>query len=103
MGILFYRPCGWPLSGYWETRPENVTQETLTMRTNATQRQEIADHYAGKFCTLDGRPARIIGRAQAFATVYTTDCDNDEQVVEHEWSWAAVAHIMRDNGGRFQS
>ena len=56
--------------------------------------QEIADKYAACDCTLNGRPARIVGRMLDYALVRS----------EHgqcEFSWFAVARIMQNDGGRF--
>ena len=46
-------------------------------------------------CTLDGKPARICGRLNDFATV--TDGN-----IGVDFSWHAVSRIL-DNGGSFKS
>lgn len=53
--------------------------------------------YVGAACTLDGRPATISGRRNAFATVAELDGP-----LALEWAWETVARIM-DAGGAFKS
>jgi hypothetical protein len=53
------------------------------------------DCYADKTFTLDGRPARVIGYENEFATVASSEAS-------FEWSWSAVARIV-SKGGRFTS
>lgn len=48
-------------------------------------------------CTLDGKPAKIIGAANAYAEVHQTP-----DGFGWHWSWPAVAHILA-NGGNFRS
>lgn len=55
------------------------------------------DNLIGATCTLDGKPATIIGRQNDFATVATTDGK-----MRFEWAWATVERIM-SKGGRFTS
>ena len=58
-------------------------------------KREIADAYAGKDCTLDGEPARIVGRCLPFARVRS-----DTQDVE--FAWETIRRVMEE-GGRFHS
>lgn len=58
----------------------------------------IRDKYGGEYCTLDGRPAVIIGNE--WAIVVTID---DQPTLRFEWSWEAVENIMENNGGQFKS
>ena len=53
-----------------------------------------AARWAGSACTLDGRPARVLGRLQRFATVATIPGG-----AAVEFSWAAVGRIMGKGGG----
>ena len=46
-------------------------------------------------CTLDGKPARIAGRLDRFATIWN-------EVTSVEFSWCAVGRIL-DDGGVFKS
>jgi len=48
--------------------------------------------------SLNGRPARIVGVQQPFATVATIP-----QGPAMEWSWEAADRIVREHGGSFQS
>jgi len=54
--------------------------------------------WCGENCTLDGRPARIVGKRHPFAMVSTID----PPFIDIEYSWATVARIMAD-GGKFKS
>lgn len=47
--------------------------------------------------TLNGEPARIVGRKHRFATVVATATG-----IHFEWSWDAARRIV-DNGGEFTS
>ncbi|HEX2242599.1 MAG TPA: hypothetical protein VHK27_04995 [Gammaproteobacteria bacterium] len=46
--------------------------------------------------TLDGKPARVTGYRNEFATVR-----NQQYGVE--FAWATVAHIIANRGGKFES
>jgi hypothetical protein len=48
--------------------------------------------------TLDGKPAKIIGAAEQYATVHQTP-----DGFGWHWSWTAVAHIVANRGGAFRS
>lgn len=50
-----------------------------------------------KTVTLDGKPARVIGYKNPFATVETRDGRLDG-----EWSWAGVKHVIENCGGAFK-
>lgn len=58
-----------------------------------SQRQAIANKYVGHEVTLNGKPARIIGRLQPFATVWN-------ETTEAVFSWQTVKKVC-DNGGNF--
>lgn len=58
---------------------------------------EIAERYTGKPCLLDGKPAKITGRNNQFATVATLP-DGPSYV----WAWPTVARIM-EHDRRFKS
>jgi hypothetical protein len=58
----------------------------------------IADQYSGAACYLDGVPAKIVGRANEFATVAAL---NSAAAVQY--SWHAVNRIMRDRGRFFET
>ncbi len=70
------------------------TREAEDFRRNA-----LAEMWAGEACTLDGRPAKIMGRANRFATVGTLDPTGPAV----QFSWDSVNGIMLRHGGRFQS
>ena len=57
--------------------------------------QETRDKLVGLPCTLDGQPAKIVGRNEPFPVIVS-----DTNRVE--FSWPTVAYIMQ-NGGRFKS
>lgn len=48
--------------------------------------------------TLDGKPARIVGKRDVWATV----AQIDEPWHYHQWAWPAAIRIA-DNGGDFRS
>lgn len=52
-------------------------------------KQMIADKWAGQACTLNGKPATVLGRMQPFAVVV---CYPDGE--RYEWSWETVDRIM---------
>jgi hypothetical protein len=58
--------------------------------------EKPADRWAGEECTLDGKPARIQGRKNDFATVAALDGP------AYEWAWETVDRIMR-GGKNFKS
>lgn len=77
-----------------------------------------AKSFVGQECTLDGRPARITGRKQPFATVVTTDkaqklydgygnvvSETVERAVVFSWlaGWQAVRSVMTTRNGAFSS
>ena len=49
----------------------------------------IAERYAGEPCTLDNRPAKIVGQLLRFPRVATLDC-----ACECEISWELVERVM---------
>ena len=71
--------------------------------THPTDRSRVAiglDHrreLCGALVTLDGKPARISGAREPFATV--TDLDSG---LSAQWSWASAAGIV-SRGGAFKS
>jgi hypothetical protein len=48
-------------------------------------------------CTLDGLPARVVGRLNQFAMVRQLV----EPYHEGEWSWSTVEHVL-NKGGAFK-
>jgi len=48
--------------------------------------------------TLNGRPARVVGYRNKFATVWTMDGLTPQ---EANFSWAAVKHVIETNAGGF--
>lgn len=54
--------------------------------------------FTGTPVTLDGRPARITGYRNAFATVTSVG----DPARSAEWAWPTVARIVA-RGGNFQS
>jgi len=61
----------------------------------ANKRQYL---YESESVTLDGKPAKICGWCNNFATITTLDRPH----VSFEWSWPTVARIVA-NGGHFKS
>lgn len=57
----------------------------------------IGKTYVGNDCTLDGKPAIIMGRKLDFAVVATLPHGN-----RVEYAWPIVARIM-ESGGTFKS
>ena len=86
-----------------ESKSENAqnakenTQKTREHAMNTTQKTS-AEKYAGEICTLDGEPARIVGRLLHFATVRTIRDGGPA----FEYAWETVARVM-ENGGKFHS
>jgi hypothetical protein len=60
-------------------------------------KQELADKWTGEPCTLDGKPARIQGRLNEFATVATLP-----DGPAYQWAWETVDRIMKA-AGNFKS
>lgn len=60
--------------------------------------EEIAEQYTGKECTLDGQPAKIVGRLNAYATVAPLD-DKHPAV---EFAWPTVKRVMENKEGKFK-
>lgn len=59
----------------------------------------IADRWAGEPCYLDGAPAKITGRLNAYGTVAPLDVGLGK--VEH--SWHTINRVMRERGGFFET
>ncbi len=55
------------------------------MAKTLTSKRAIADQYAGDDCTLNGEPARILGRLLPFARIRS-----DSQEVEYAWETVAL-------------
>jgi len=72
----------------------------MTMATmyRSASHAAIAAQYAGKLCTLNGAPARVVGRLLRFAHVATLDYRGPDE----EYTWEQVQRIMSQEGGRFQ-
>jgi hypothetical protein len=66
------------------------------------ERIAVRDWLMGQHVTLDGRPARIVGRLCAFATVWTHEQDHEYHWRDVDYSWDTVRHIVA-NGGEFRS
>ena len=64
-------------------------------RLTRNQRSAISEEFTGAACTLDGKPAKITGRLNEFATVGAL-----QGWMASEFSWEAVARIMA-KGGNF--
>lgn len=58
---------------------------------------KYAETWTGESCTLNGKPAVVKGRLNAYGTVAALP-DGES----YEWSWAAIDRIMRQ-GGDFRS
>lgn len=54
--------------------------------------KEIARQFAGRFCWLDGKEAKITGKKNRFATVSTMDGK-----MSFEYSWHTVNRVMRSH------
>ena len=52
--------------------------------------------------TLDGHPARIVGRLRDCATVMRTDTTDTFGWFDTEFAWATAQHVIA-NGGNFKS
>ncbi len=61
-------------------------------------RRDVADKWAGELCTLQGEPARVVGRLDRFATVRTIR-DSGPRA---EYAWEIVDIIMSRRNGRFE-
>jgi hypothetical protein len=61
-----------------------------------TLRSKIAERHRDVPCTLNGKPAKIMGWKLDFATVGTLD-----GTLAYEWAWETVDRIM-SNGGNFK-
>lgn len=76
------------------------------MDENVEMRREedipAAEKWAGESCTLDGKPARIIGRRLRFGQVALTDPMTVGRYVVAEYSWTAIDRVMQ-SGGVFKS
>lgn len=68
------------------------------VREGEKTRRQIAERWGGKDCTLDGRPARIVGRFADFPQVRP----DDPQFASVEFSWEAVELVM-SAGGKFKA
>jgi|TARA_Y100000310_G_scaffold197133_1_gene197209 hypothetical protein len=61
--------------------------------------QALADRFAGEPCTLDGEPAKIVGRQCKFATVATLRPSGPTA----QFSWQTVQRRMVVGGRRFST
>jgi len=59
--------------------------------------KQIAERWTGKRCTLDSKPARVLGRLNNFATIAQVP-----DGVKADWCWDTVDRIM-SAGGNFKS
>jgi hypothetical protein len=62
--------------------------------TIAVDRTEDGRAYVGHDCTLDGKPAIIIGRALDFGIV-----SHYPQGLRVEYAWPTIARVMSAGGG----
>ena len=60
------------------------------MITAITPVDQIKSRWVGASCTLNGKPAKVMGRAHRFATIGTLD-----GTMSAEWSWQTVDAIMK--------
>ena len=61
-------------------------------------KQQIADKYAGQPCTLNGKPAKIMGRLEPFALVGQLP-----QGLAVEFAWETVDYVMTERDGAFNT
>lgn len=59
-------------------------------------KKTLEERWTGAECTLDGEPARIVGRCLDFPLVRTRKHDV-------EFSWQAVDRVMREHNGEFKA
>jgi hypothetical protein len=57
-------------------------------------RQELANQWVGETCTLDGEPAKVVGRLHPFGAVSTLDYRGQRV----EFCWETIDRIMRKDG-----
>ena len=57
----------------------------------------ISDHYDGKPCTLNGKPAKVTGRRAKQATIVPDDPKETGIIV----SWSEVQMVFSECGGNF--
>jgi hypothetical protein len=69
------------------------------MKMTPKTKQQIADFWAGSSCFLDGKPARVTGRRNDFATVQTLDAKGPSV----EFAWETVERIMTEYDAAFRS
>ena len=62
----------------------------------AREHTAYAAQYVGQACTLNGRPAKIVGAKLLWPHVVTLD-----GALDYEWSWVSVALVM-ERGGDFR-
>lgn len=60
--------------------------------------QALKDRLAGQACTIQGWPAKIVGRLASFATVAALD----PQGPTVEYAWETAARIIDEKGGCFE-
>lgn len=70
---------------------------TQHQEANSAENADIAAQYVGAPCTIDGRPATIMGRQLRFAIVAQLP-----DGLQREYAWPTVARIM-GRGGDFRS
>ncbi|MFA5158563.1 MAG: hypothetical protein WC451_05275 [Patescibacteria group bacterium] len=59
--------------------------------------KQMAEKWTGEKCTLDGKPARVLGRLNNFATIAQIP-----DGLKADWCWDIVDRIMTA-GGNFKS
>lgn len=82
-------------------------RETVKGRVDTDNRSKIereyADEWAGSDCTLDGKPARIIGRVNKFGTVVLWQGTHTPGNTRADFSWSTINHIMTSGDKAFKS
>lgn len=56
------------------------------------EKRAVAEKWSGEDCTLNGKPARVTGRLEPFASVR-----GDDGITLAVYSWEAVSRVMESN------
>lgn len=67
------------------------------MTSPTTVPQSVKDDLCERRVYLDGRPARIVGRLEQFATVRT----DDRPFTSAQFAWTTAKRICLDGGGGY--
>lgn len=65
---------------------------------SATARKKRPQDYVGDDCTLDGKPATIVGKKRPMATVIVTESNK-----AYRFAWQTVRDVMENHNGEFKS